>query len=89
MSRNLTVLVMVAGLGLSLAHEALADAKNLSCISDESVHARKVDAFADGSVAQNSGMHSQTQSVVDGCAEGVPGGPGRTAGRRSARARSP
>lgn len=42
MSRNLTALALVAGLGLSMVHQALADAQNLSCISDESVHARKV-----------------------------------------------
>ena len=35
-------LVLLAAIGVSLAHSALADAKNLSCISDESVHARKV-----------------------------------------------
>jgi len=35
-------LVLLAAFGVSIAQSALADAKNLSCISDESVHARKV-----------------------------------------------
>lgn len=42
MFRKLTVLAALIGSSLSIAQMALADAKNLSCISDESVHARKV-----------------------------------------------
>src|SRR5262245_44169068 len=42
MCAHLVRLVLVAAIGASVAHSALADAKNLSCISDESVHARKV-----------------------------------------------
>jgi len=42
MHTNSVTLIVAAALGLSIGHGAFADAKNLSCISDESVHARKV-----------------------------------------------